>query len=518
MSIADSYDAIPYESTPLPDTHPGHLACLARLYGVDSVAPTRCNVLELGCASGGNLIPMAARLPNSNFLGIELSPEQAMEGAARVRDLGLSNCEIRQADILDLEDEGLRFDYIITHGVYSWAPPQVRTRIMELSSQLLSPNGVAYISYNALPGWRMRGMLRDMLLYQVRDIEAPVARLKAAQNYLSLLESGLGESDEVHSFYLKQEIERIHHSHPSYLYHEYLEAYNEPVLLTDFIEQARRYGLDYVSDIVLKMQLPAFLGEAAERLLSAIDDPVERLQQADFLVNRNFHQSLLCHQDMQPSRSPDLEQLRHFAWISDLQPPKKLDLRRNKPAPFSHQAGEKHQVFHPLTKALIAQLADHFPAPVPFSYLLSEAKKRVRGNGGDPFADQEHELLEELLTLYAQGIIHARPLDMAESPSLLSPWQMDPVVRNGILRGDSHIPTIHHSSINLDPFATRAIAYLDGKTDNERLLLKLMTDFQPGGALEGLVDPGMSYDELASHLKYHLEQLLSLFRKHGVLG
>jgi SAM-dependent methyltransferase len=193
MNIAESYDAIPYESTPLPDTHPGHLACLARLYGVEATPPTACRVLELGCASGGNLIPMAARLPGSRFLGIELSPLQAREGAARVAELGLTNCEIRQADLLDLQDEGLRFDYIVTHGVYSWSPPEVRARIMDLSSQLLGPRGIAYISYNSYPGWRMRGMLRDMLLHRVRDIQAPLERLHAAREYLDFLEAGLEE-------------------------------------------------------------------------------------------------------------------------------------------------------------------------------------------------------------------------------------------------------------------------------------------------------------------------------------
>lgn len=282
MSIADSYDAIPYESTPLPETHPGHLACLVRLYGIDSVAPTNCSVLELGCASGGNLIPMAARLPDSCFLGIELSPEQAQEVSSRITELGLTNCEIRQANILDLQDEGLRFDYIITHGVYSWSPPEVRARIMELSSQLLSSQGVAYISHNSYPGWRMRGMLRDMLLYQVRDIQSPVARLEAAQNYLDFLEAGLGGSEVAHIYYLKDEIERIRNSHPSYLYHEYLETYNEPMLLTDFISEANDHGLDYICDIALEMQFPDHLGEEAEQVLSLINDPIEQLQQADF--------------------------------------------------------------------------------------------------------------------------------------------------------------------------------------------------------------------------------------------
>ena len=518
MNIADSYDAIPYESTPIPETHPGHLACLARLYGIEAAPPTRCNVLELGCASGGNLIPMAARLKESYFLGIELSPEQAYEGAARIAELGLKNCDIRQADILDLRDEGTRFDYIITHGVYSWSPPEVRARIMQLSAQLLSPQGVAYISYNSLPGWRMRGMLRDMLSYQVRDIHSPVARLKEAQSYLEFLGAALENSNEAHAFYLKEEIERIQNSHPSYLYHEYLETFNEPVLLTDFINKAKKHGLDYICDIVLSMQLPAFLGEEIEQLLNFISDPVERLQHTDFLLNRNFHQSLLCHQTQQPSRQPDIKELRNFAWIADLHPSERLDLDQIKPTPFIHQEGHEYKISHPLTKAGLALLEASFPSPVSYAELTDQAAKRVRSKGGEQFAEQEDEMLSELFTLYAMGVAHARPLDMDTTATGLAEWQMDAVARLGILRGDSHIPTIHHAGINLDPFAVRVIRHLDGRTGSDTLLQQLLEDFRPGGSLEGLVGSNMPSDQLASYLKPHLEQLLSLFRKHGVLG
>ncbi len=517
-SLADSYDAIPYESTPFPETHPGHLACLVRLYGIEGVPPTNCNVLELGCASGGNLIPMAARLPNSEFLGIELSTEQAQDGAARVAALGLDNCEIRQANILDLQDEGTRFDYIITHGVYSWSPPEVRKRIMELSSQLLSPQGVAYISFNSYPGWRLRGMLRDILMHQVRDIDAPIARLEAAQQYLAFLETGLGGLDAVHIDFLKEEIERIRTKHPSYLYHEYLGTYNEPILLHHFIEEANNYGLDYICDIDQAIQFPAFLGESVEQILSLIDDPIEKLQQTDFLLNRNFHQSLLCHQTLQPARDLDIDQLQQFAWVADLRPPKKLDLRRTKPAPFTHQEGQKLEIFHPLTKAGIALLEKDFPNLVPFSELLSRAQNWVRGNGGDSFVEQREEMLNEMFALYAMGVIHARPIDMADSKVALQNGQIEVVVRQGILSGDTHIPTLHHASINLDEFAIRVIQYLDGNTDDEKLLRKLLADFAPGGDLAGLVDPNMPEDKLAKHIEYHLNQLLALFKKHGVLG
>jgi tRNA G46 methylase TrmB len=48
-------------------------------------------VLELGCASGGNLIPMAYGLPESEFVGIDYAARQIAEGQAAVAALGLDN-------------------------------------------------------------------------------------------------------------------------------------------------------------------------------------------------------------------------------------------------------------------------------------------------------------------------------------------------------------------------------------------------------------------------------------------
>ena len=56
------YDSVPYESVPFPDTHPRRLAVLGRIFGLEPADPERCRVLELGCADGGNLIPMAVSL------------------------------------------------------------------------------------------------------------------------------------------------------------------------------------------------------------------------------------------------------------------------------------------------------------------------------------------------------------------------------------------------------------------------------------------------------------------------
>lgn len=516
-STRDSYDRIPYESTPFADTHPGHLACLARLYGVPAVDPGHCRVLELGCASGGNLIPMAARLPGSRFLGIELSGEQARAGAGRVAELGLGNCEIRQGDLMDLRDTGERFDYIIAHGVYSWAPPAVRERILGLAAELLSPHGIAYVSYNSLPGWRMRGMLRDMLLYRVRGIDAPAQRLAVARNYLDFLDSALGDINASNAQYLRYEIDRIRDAHPSYLFHEYLETYNEPVLFRDFVNAAAGKGLDYVCDIELRMQFPSFLGDHVDSLLDQIDDPIEQWQQIDFLVNRNFHQSLLCHADAHPARLPQLGQMREFSWFADLRPPRKIDFRRAKSQTFTEVGGEGHDVVHPLTKAALALMVESYSTPMPYPELFAAAANLLRAHGAIQFAQAEEDLLSELFSLYAIGVVHARPATMRDHMDI-GALRVDPVATQCACLGDGHLPARHHGCVSLDPFSRRLTALLDGTRDRDAMIIALLDDIQKGGVLDGLLPPNTGADAARKQIERNMDRLLLLYRRQGILA
>ena len=93
-SATTTYDEVPYFSKPLYATHPNLLAAAGRLRGLDTPAPSRCRVLELGCAGGGNLIPMAAALPESQFVGIDLSERQIAEGQELTERCALKNIRL----------------------------------------------------------------------------------------------------------------------------------------------------------------------------------------------------------------------------------------------------------------------------------------------------------------------------------------------------------------------------------------------------------------------------------------
>ncbi len=60
-----SYDAVPYQSQAFYESHPSVMAMLARMHGLRPPSLATAKVLELGCASGGNLIPMALGLPGA---------------------------------------------------------------------------------------------------------------------------------------------------------------------------------------------------------------------------------------------------------------------------------------------------------------------------------------------------------------------------------------------------------------------------------------------------------------------
>ena len=43
---------------------------MAALHGLEAPDPSRSRVLEIGCAIGANLLPMAERLPGARLVGV----------------------------------------------------------------------------------------------------------------------------------------------------------------------------------------------------------------------------------------------------------------------------------------------------------------------------------------------------------------------------------------------------------------------------------------------------------------
>ena len=119
------YNTIPYPAAPYPYSHPDHLAMLGTLLGLSPPDVNHCRVLEIGCADGANLLPMALALPRSKCVGIDLADQQVTQGETVRRALGLANATL-SCENLDTWEPSEPFDYIIAHGFYSWTPAATR--------------------------------------------------------------------------------------------------------------------------------------------------------------------------------------------------------------------------------------------------------------------------------------------------------------------------------------------------------------------------------------------------------
>lgn len=163
MMSDNAYHRIPYITRPLAASHPDRLASVATLFGMSPAPVASCRVLELGCGSGGNLIPMAYRLPGSRFTGIDLAERAIAEGRRVAGELELANLDLVAADLREIGPAMGEFDYIVAHGMYSWIPDDLRDRLLAVCRERLAPQGVAFISYNTLPGRYVRTMFRPSM-------------------------------------------------------------------------------------------------------------------------------------------------------------------------------------------------------------------------------------------------------------------------------------------------------------------------------------------------------------------
>src|SRR4029079_6404087 len=98
-----SYDAVPYGGGAIVATRPDYLAANARLRGLDASDAARCRLLDLGCATGGNLMAMALAFPESEFVGVDLSPKQITTARDTARTVGLTNARFEEGAITQTE-------------------------------------------------------------------------------------------------------------------------------------------------------------------------------------------------------------------------------------------------------------------------------------------------------------------------------------------------------------------------------------------------------------------------------
>lgn len=463
-----SYDEVPYLRLAHAQTHPDRLATMATLLGMEPVAPDRCRVLELGCASGSNLIPMAEALPDASFVGIDVSAREIAEGQAMIAELELGNLDLRRLDILDIGPDLGEFDYVIAHGVYSWVPADVAEALLRVAGRHLAPRGVAYISYNAYPGWHTVGVLRDLLLYHARGVDRPSERAARGRAMLRFLiempAEGRGPFAEMLATYaesLTERVEGLEARRDSYLLHDALGELNAPIYFSEFVERAARHGLQYLAEADSPVLMPRQLVTQVRAAFGEqIDGLVELEQYVDFLRGRMFRRTLLCRQEVALQRELDPERIATLQVATRASP---LPDAPGYPAGvirFRSPDGAVLAVDHRPTTAAMQRLTEAWPRTIPFEELI----------GREARPEDRSLLARNLLSAYcySQQLVTLRT---RASHVVRSPGQRPRVAAatRAMAAETAIVADAYHDSVELDAPTRALVRELDGTRDRAAL-------------------------------------------------
>ena len=121
----NTYDELLYKSKPFNFSVPIYLETISTLLGLKVADSRKSSFLELGSSFGGNMLSQALFNPESKFIGVDLSEEQVKIGNEIIEYIGLDNIKLYAKNIMDIDEDFGKFDYITAHGVYSWVPDEV---------------------------------------------------------------------------------------------------------------------------------------------------------------------------------------------------------------------------------------------------------------------------------------------------------------------------------------------------------------------------------------------------------
>lgn len=285
--IHELYEKHVYPPMSHPLSDPAVSAVAAAMGGLETPHPRRARIFEIGCCSGHNLLPLARRWPESEFVGIDLAERSIEEARGRAALAGISNIDFIAGDLRDYEPAGGPFDFIIAHGFFSWVPDEVKAALLAFCRRHLSPSGIATISFNLECGWKPRlpVIAKVRAIQQARGGDV----IGALEILGSLIEPGDPEAAIVADMLAKG---------PAILAFDDFGPVNDPWPLDRFAQAAANGGLRWLGESDPGTNIPAGLsGGVIAELRGRAADALGFQLAMDEAAGRTFRSGVLCRDD-----------------------------------------------------------------------------------------------------------------------------------------------------------------------------------------------------------------------------
>lgn len=474
------YEARAYPGISHPSTDPAVTSVVAAFAGLKVASPSQARILEIGCATGHNLLPLAARWPEAHCTGIDFSAPAIHEANEHREALQLQNLEFLQADLRNFDPGDVTYDFIIAHGFYSWVPEDVRRALLGFCAKHLSPNGIAVVSYNVMPGWSLRKPVAALAkLLATRHPQTIGANPHQALAFLATAVEG----DSAYARHLREVVDEMAGRGPVTVAFDDCAPVNDPCTFLEFMSHASSHGLRYLGESVMAENLPAELEpESLEALKPLANDPLLFQQAIDVLTGRTFRSAVICRNEAPvQEKVPTSVVLPYYARL----------LKRFEKLPDSirlvdEEGKEVAGTDQPLAIAFFTAMADAVTSCVSLHMIQERMGKHLKG-GFNAMTDLP--LFASLVFDAARrGLIELRSEGILFSPEVpshprLSRWNLRFAARKQLIIDG------YHAACLFPERHFMLLAAMDGTRSKEEL-----------AALAAAHDPKLDFPRWLSHL------------------
>jgi methyltransferase-like protein len=315
-----------------------------------------------------------------------------------------------------------------------------------------------------------------MLRYHVEQFAEVPVRIEQARAFLEFLAQAVGDTGTPYGQLLKEEADLLRPLPDYYLLHEQLEKINQPLYFHEFAERAAGHGLQYVSEARLGILDGQVEPQLDETLRQIARDLIQREQYLDFLRNRTFRKTLLCHASVALDRSPGPEIVRQFRLASYVMPVSaQPDVTSDAVEQFRGPHDVNVTTNNPLVKTLLLCLAERAPRALPFEEVLARVRERLGGPDGPTWETLAEAVLQCFVKNLVELHVHEPPFAAAASERPVA----SPLARLQTANDVRRVTSLWHRVVEVTVLDMLVLRLLDGSRDRAALveaLVKLALD------------------------------------------
>ena len=278
---------------------------------------------------------------------------------------------------------------------------------------------------------------------------------------------------------LQIERTKIEHHADAYLFHEYLEEYNHPLYFHEFAALASAANLRYVGQAEFFIE-EFWLSPEARQILSELGtDVIRREQYLDFLLNRSFRHSLLCHAGVLTTGAPSAGAIRLLRMTSKSRPENPgIAIHNDAKEPFLTFQNDRLLVDEPVLKAALVILLRRWPRSMVFSDLWA-ATLDLLGRSHDTAEFDSNAFATSLLEAHIMRLVDLHTFDPPIATELDERPRVGSMARRDAARGGRVISLRNHYAA-LAEIDRLVLPLMDGSRDQDGIIDELTSAIELG--------------------------------------